>query len=215
MTPFVTNGSHVQGQHERQVTITRAGLVAGGTPASGNVGIGIKFTEDRGQHIVTSLLPDGPADLTRQIFQGDIMQAVDGLPLSGLTSKDVIDLILGPPGSDLVLTLSGAAENLSQRFQQTPIAPANHTYDESFDSGLRSKDSPSSKEFELVTPGQTGDCSVGLMLMMDTAGRVKVKQVIQGTVRMLFDATRFFWVYRYLMIACLPLTSFLRFWNDW
>lgn len=196
-TPYNNNGTHDVEPRGRQVVIRRRGI--GASPGTGNVGIGIKFTEDNGEHIVTSLLPEGPADMTRQVMQGDRMVAVDGVALSGKSSNEVIDLILGPPGADLVLTLQSGEydreEILSPAFQQTPGGPDSHAAN-GFTPDLRSIDSPPSKEFELVSPGQmreggsfpgaspvSRECSIGITFAMDKKQRVKVHDVHLGSVR--------------------------------
>ena len=132
----------------RQVVVRRAGV--GASPGSGNVGIGIKFTESNGEHIVTSLREDGPADLTQQVFEGDKIVAVDGVELVGKSCNEVIDLILGPLGLDVVLTLA-SSDYLRQDFL-SPVAPNTHTSNGLAGStpNLRSIDSPPSKEFGLL-----------------------------------------------------------------
>jgi hypothetical protein len=183
------NGSHAVEPRGRQVIIKRSGV--GASPASGHVGIGVKFTEDQGQHIVTSLLPDGPADKTKQVFQGDKMIAVDGVPLYGKSSSEVIDLILGPPGADLTLTLQRSDQYRSPSPSSTSITQK--ARDVTPD--LKSADSPSAEEFELVSPEQRRDSgalsvsprardySVGIKFAMDDRMRITVHFVVPGTVR--------------------------------
>ena len=195
-TPYKDShdGSHSVEPRGRQVMIQRRGV--GSSPGQGHVGIGIKFTEDQGDHIVTSLLPEGPADATRQVFKGDKMIAVDGVALYGKSSNEVIDLILGPPGMNLTLTLQSGNydEILSPGLQQTPgshssngLSPSTHD--------LRSVDSYPSQEFELVSPGQaresamfgggsplSRECSVGIKFLVDKKQRIKVQEIMQGTV---------------------------------
>jgi len=172
----------------------------GASPGDGHVGIGIKFTEDNGEHIVTSLLPDGPADATKQVLQGDKMVAVDGVPLYGKSSSEVIDLILGPPGADLILTLQSSEFNgndvLSPGSLQPDRSPKSHAPNGRQEKpDLRSLDSPPAKEFELVSPGQmreggalpdtspaARDCSVGIKFAMDDKMRVTVHQIVPGSV---------------------------------
>ena len=170
----------------------------GSSPGAGHVGIGIKFTEDNGEHIVTSLLPDGPADATKQVFQGDKMVAVDGVPLYGKSSSEVIDLILGPPGVDLTLTLQSSEYNGEDVLSPGSLLPAQSPTSNGREGtpDLRSLDSPPSKEFELVSPGKmresgalpgaspaARDCSVGIKFAMDHKMRITVQQVVPGSVR--------------------------------
>jgi len=197
------NGSDAVEPRGRQVIIKRSGV--GASPASGHVGIGVKFRDDQGQHIVTSLLPDGPADKTKQVFQGDKMIAVDGVPLYGKSSSEVIDLILGPPGADLTLTLQ-RSDHYSGENSPSPGSTSitqQKARDETPD--LKSLDSPSAEEFELVSPEQrresgalsqrresgalsgvsprARDYSVGVKFAMDDRMRITVHLVVPGTVR--------------------------------
>lgn len=189
-TPF--HGNELFSAHLRNVVVRRRG---GGTSNgnSKNVGIGIKFREQNGQHIVTSLLPDGPAQQTGKVFEGDVMEAVNDVPLAGKSSDEVIDLILGPPGEDVLLTMRGQKqEELSPSIQQTPVGPSNHISGNSgITADLKSADSPASREFELVSPGQAElgstaarKCSVGLRFVMNKKMRAIVHQIVPGMVRM-------------------------------
>lgn len=191
-TPF--HGNELFGAHLRNVVVRRRG---GGTSNgnSKNVGIGIKFREQNGQHVVTSLLPDGPAQQTGEVFEGDVMEAVNDVPLAGKSSDEVIDLILGPPGEDVLLTMRGQKqEELSPSIQQTPVGPGNHNQVvdlSGITADLKSADSPASREFELVSPGQAElgstaakKCSVGVRFVMDKKMRAIVHQIVPGMVRM-------------------------------
>lgn len=173
--------------------IKRSGV--GASPASGHVGIGVKFTEDQGQHIVTSLLPDGPADKTKQVFQGDKMIAVDGVPLYGKSSSEVIDLILGPPGADLTLTLQ-RSDHYSGENSPSPGSTSITQKARDITPDLKSLDSPSAEKFELESLEQrresgalsgvsppARDYSVGVKFAMDDRMRITVHLVVPGTVR--------------------------------
>jgi len=177
----------------RNVVVRRRGNGTG-NGNSKNVGIGIKFREERGQHVVTSLLPDGPAQLTRKVFEGDVMVAVNDVALAGKTSDEVIDLILGPPGEDLMLTVqSQKQEDMSPGIQQTPVGPTHHNQVmdlSGITADLKSADSPASREFELVSPGEAEhgstaakNFSVGLRFVMDKKMRAIVHQIVPGMVR--------------------------------
>ncbi len=179
----------------RQAIIRRKRI--GASFGTGNVGIGIKFTELNSEHIVTSLLPEGPAELSGLVFKGDRIVAVDGVPIFGKSSNEVIDLILGPPGMDVVLSVQSAdyagQDILSPGFQQTPGSQPNHTTN---GSPLMSKDSPSSGEFKLVSPdqiqkkgsgylaaGTARDFSVGINFVIDKRQCIKVEEIIPSMVR--------------------------------
>jgi len=188
LTPLTTNGLFPS--ETRKVVVKRRGNGMG-SGGGKNVGIGIKFSKEHSKHFVTSLLPDGPAQLTGQIFEGDEIVAVDDVPLAGKSSDEVIDLILGPPGEELVLTMQTRKQaQLSPSFQQTPIVQSNRGVDlTGISPELKSMDSPASKEFELVAPGQvhqgsasTKDCSIGVRFVIDKELRVKVLEIIPGMV---------------------------------
>ena len=124
----------------------------------------------------------GPADMTRQVFQGDKLIAVDGVPLFGKTSDEVIDLILGPAGSDLVLTLvpSGSQQNehtfISPSFQQTPTGPGNQTA-----TCTALEASPREERREANSSASSRrQSSVGIKFVLYKKGHIKVQHVIPG-----------------------------------
>jgi len=73
--------------------------------AFGGIGVHVRAVPG-GVHVVAVRI-DGPAD-TAGIETGDIIGAVDGEPLTGRDLGDMITLIKGEPGTDLVVSRTGA-----------------------------------------------------------------------------------------------------------
>jgi hypothetical protein len=106
---LASKGGEAASRGGERVVIVRRRAAAGSASAltpGGNVGIGVKFTQARdGSHVITSLLPGGPAESTGQVRIGSSIEAVDGQRLRGRPSEQVIDAILGPPGGLVELAL--------------------------------------------------------------------------------------------------------------
>jgi carboxyl-terminal processing protease len=67
-------------------------------------GLGIEVSEDKGVIKVVSPIDDTPA-ARAGIKPGDIITALDGKSVIGLTLNDAVDKMRGPPNSKIVLTL--------------------------------------------------------------------------------------------------------------
>src|SRR4051794_13921060 len=67
-------------------------------------GLGIEVSEDKGIIKVVSPIDDTPA-ARAGIKPGDIITALDGKSVIGLTLNDAVDRMRGPPNSKIVLTL--------------------------------------------------------------------------------------------------------------
>jgi carboxyl-terminal processing protease len=67
-------------------------------------GLGIEVNEDKGLIKVVSPIDDTPA-ARGGIKPGDIITALDGKTLVGLTLNDAVDKMRGPPNSKIVLTI--------------------------------------------------------------------------------------------------------------
>ena len=67
-------------------------------------GLGIEVNEDKGLIKVVSPIDDTPA-ARGGIKPGDIITALDGKTLVGLTLNDAVEKMRGPPGSKIVLTV--------------------------------------------------------------------------------------------------------------
>lgn len=67
-------------------------------------GLGIEVTQEKGFVKVVSPIDGTPADLAG-VKSGDLITHVDGEPVQGLTLNDAVDLMRGPVGSEIVITL--------------------------------------------------------------------------------------------------------------
>jgi len=82
------------------------GAGAKGMPA----GIGISLSPlQSGGMLVANLVPGGPAALTGKVHMGDELKAVDGRLIAGSNIPDVIRLILGPSGTQVMSPLFNGA----------------------------------------------------------------------------------------------------------
>ena len=74
------------------------------------VGIGISFGVTRsGEIFITGLSPKGSAKASGKVKEGDQLLAVDGVDIKGYQVKDIVQLILGKPGTKVSLDLIPAA----------------------------------------------------------------------------------------------------------
>ncbi len=71
-------------------------------------GLGIEVSEDKGLIKVVSPIDDTPA-ARAGIKPGDIITALDGKTLIGLSLNDAVDKMRGPPNSKIVLTIKRAS----------------------------------------------------------------------------------------------------------
>ncbi|MBN2210197.1 MAG: PDZ domain-containing protein [Sedimentisphaerales bacterium] len=72
-------------------------------------GIGVQITKKDGRLAIDSLLEDAPA-FRAGLDAGDIIAAVDGKSTDTLSMNMAVDLITGPAGTDVVLTIERAGE---------------------------------------------------------------------------------------------------------
>jgi len=68
------------------------------------VGIGVSYIMEGEQAIITQVFKDAPADKAG-VQAGDIMAKVDGKSLSGYTTEQIKELVIGEEGTALVLTV--------------------------------------------------------------------------------------------------------------
>lgn len=73
-------------------------------------GVGISMTEDQGEIIVYSLLPDTPAARSGLLAPGDVILKVDGASLAGLDTSQAALLIRGELGTQVLLELRRASD---------------------------------------------------------------------------------------------------------
>jgi hypothetical protein len=100
------------------------GAAAGAQGVPAGIGISLSPLQSGGM-LVANLVPDGPAALTGKVHMGDELKAVDGRLIAGSNIPDVIRLILGPSGTQVMSPLvSSSSLSLAaasgQRFQ-TPF----------------------------------------------------------------------------------------------
>ncbi len=68
-------------------------------------GIGAQVQNSNGQTIIVSIFPNSPA-LRAGLAAGDVILKVNGRDVSGLSVDQVVNLILGPAGTPVTLTIS-------------------------------------------------------------------------------------------------------------
>jgi len=79
--------------------------------AKSRVGIGISFGVTRsGEIFITGLSPKGSAKASGKVREGDQLLAVDGVEIKGYQVKEIVQLILGKPGTKVSLQIIQAAE---------------------------------------------------------------------------------------------------------
>ena len=78
-------------------------------PTHVGVGMGLRARPD-GALEVTEIVPSGPVARTNQVTLGDILRGVDGTSVSETVSS-ARDLLLGPPGTQVQLTLARSEPN--------------------------------------------------------------------------------------------------------
>ncbi|EKX49364.1 hypothetical protein GUITHDRAFT_151525 [Guillardia theta CCMP2712] len=66
------------------------------------VGLVLREAED-GSFVVSSLVPDSPADESGKIALGDVLYEIDGRNFYRADKGEVMKATLGPPGSEVVM----------------------------------------------------------------------------------------------------------------
>ena len=74
------------------------------TNLGGYVGVGITISTDGGKNVITYVTPQGPADQAG-ILAGDVLVAIDGKKINGLTSDEIANQIRGAEGTPVTLTV--------------------------------------------------------------------------------------------------------------
>lgn len=83
-------------------------------------GIGVWLDEKDGDLVVLSVLPNSPA-LQVGLQPGDVIETVDGQPVSEMTTDEAIARIKGKSGTDVDITVSRKAEDVSFSITRAPI----------------------------------------------------------------------------------------------
>ena len=82
-------------------------------------GLGIEVTQENGVVKVVSPIEGTPADRAG-VQPGDFITAVDGESVMGLTLDEAVDLMRGPVGSDITITLQRRGDARSVRREDHP-----------------------------------------------------------------------------------------------
>ena len=71
------------------------------------VGIGVTFKRDKlkGCYVVRRVIESGPAALNGEVQPGDEFHEVDGIPVAAKAPEDLTNMVLGPAGSRVDLTI--------------------------------------------------------------------------------------------------------------
>ena len=105
---FKSRGAHVSSGPQRTMVAPAASQRAAasrGLNAKGLVGVGLALASRPPDGlVVTQVLPHGPAFKDGRVMAGDLLQSVGGRK-AGRVVEDVKGLILGPPGTTVVLGL--------------------------------------------------------------------------------------------------------------
>jgi C-terminal processing protease CtpA/Prc len=91
----------------RKVTLQREPVQGRdvGNGQSAGVGVAIQASKSTKVIVVVSITPNSSAARSGSVFVGDIIHAIDAVPVQGLPIPDVVGRIKGPIGTELVLHL--------------------------------------------------------------------------------------------------------------
>ncbi|MBR2802886.1 MAG: S41 family peptidase [Erysipelotrichaceae bacterium] len=76
------------------------------------VGIGISYYQNEGISTIIQVYKDTPAD-TAGLMAGDILVAVDGKPVEGISTDEIKAMVIGEEGTKVVITVNREGEELS------------------------------------------------------------------------------------------------------
>ncbi|MCX7614725.1 MAG: S41 family peptidase [Clostridiales bacterium] len=86
----------------------------------GYVGIGVTISTESGARKITYVTPQSPADQAG-IKAGDVVKAIDGQSLTGLTTEEITGRIRGSEGSPVTLMINRNGKNLSFTMKRKQI----------------------------------------------------------------------------------------------
>ena len=88
--------------------------VAPGRDPGQGAGVGMIFQQTKltGKMIVSGLAPGGPAALSGRVSLGDVIHAIDGVPVAGRSISEVVAMIKGPEGSRVAIALQDYESNV-------------------------------------------------------------------------------------------------------
>eukprot|EP00282_Hemiselmis_andersenii_P012041 CAMPEP_0114113004 /NCGR_PEP_ID=MMETSP0043_2-20121206/2682_1 /TAXON_ID=464988 /ORGANISM="Hemiselmis andersenii, Strain CCMP644" /LENGTH=180 /DNA_ID=CAMNT_0001205127 /DNA_START=109 /DNA_END=647 /DNA_ORIENTATION=- len=88
-------------------------------------GVGISFTqEESGDIKISGIMPGSPASFSDTLQVGDVIVKVDGTALVGKTQQEIVNMVVGPPGTSVQLTVQtkyGYPHVMTAPFQVLPF----------------------------------------------------------------------------------------------
>ena len=110
--------SLANGAQRQFSTVTQAAFAPAGSRSDGKVGVGLvlKSSPETGYVEIVGFRQGSPAELSGLLPPtGDLLCEVDGRPVHKLEAKEVTKLILGPPNSQVTLTVKQNTPNSVHR----------------------------------------------------------------------------------------------------
>lgn len=77
------------------------------------IGVGIEFNNSNGMIIILNVMSGSPAQKSGLIV-GDIIEAIDGISVEGMSIEDVANRIIGPVGTKVTLTIRSVGKSDSK-----------------------------------------------------------------------------------------------------
>mmetsp|Transcript_19216 Transcript_19216/g.45959 ORF Transcript_19216/g.45959 Transcript_19216/m.45959 type:complete len:303 (+) Transcript_19216:49-957(+) len=146
---------------ESSITSNDSSESIGESLSAPSVGVGITFALDpQGRYIVKRVLAGGPAESSAAVSPGDVVVAISGTPITGLSTQQLALLVVGPEGSRVTLDIerqSGGATQVSLLRRPTLSSP-----------------SSSSSAMRDMSGG------LGISFHQDRTGRFVVKRLVPG-----------------------------------
>lgn len=93
------------------------------------VGIGVQYSKNDDLAIVMRVFKDSPA-YKAGIMTGDIVKAVDGTLINELSSDEVKELVIGPEGTDVVITVTRDGKDMDLVCTRAAINSSVYAYKE-------------------------------------------------------------------------------------
>ena len=93
------------------------------------VGIGVLYSMNNDKALIERVFVESPAEKAG-LKPGDIIEAVDGISIEGLTSEDIKNLVLGEEGSKVVISVTRNNNKLDFSVTRSPIDSSVYCYAE-------------------------------------------------------------------------------------
>ncbi len=98
------------------------------------VGIGVQFTSiDDGMHLITRVLPNTPAE-NAGVQAGDIIHAVDGTIVDGMSASELKELVTGEEGTNVTIDFLREGKTITLKIQRGQVSAT--TYGKIRDDGI-------------------------------------------------------------------------------